>query len=92
MMHRIENPNPIFRELFSSRNICGTQSLASATLLMRSHILLPSEMKSFYGSMIRSPVVSFSNFRSAMLFLLCAGIGASLTYAPLAPGISGPVR
>src|SRR5215469_1778875 len=45
---------------------------------MRSHILPPSEMKSLYGSMIRSPVVSFSNFRSAMRFLLCAGIGASL--------------
>src|SRR5579863_3635912 len=42
------------------------QSFASATVLMRSHSLPPSEMKSLYGSMSRSAVTSLSNFRFAM--------------------------
>jgi hypothetical protein len=32
------------------------------------HNLPPSEMKSFYGSIMRSAVISLSNFRFAMLF------------------------
>src|SRR5215831_4035669 len=38
----------------------GTQLLVSATPLMRSHILPPSEMKSLYGSITTSAVISFS--------------------------------
>src|ERR1700690_3525257 len=46
------------------------QSFASATVLMRSHSLPPSEMKSLYGSITRSAVFSLSNFRSVTFFLL----------------------
>src|SRR5664279_6475040 len=48
----------------------GTQLFATATVLMRSQILPPSEMKSLYGSMTRSAVLSLSSFRFDMLFLL----------------------
>src|SRR5664279_2155938 len=45
----------------------GTQLFATATVLMRSQILPPSEMKSLYGSMTRSAVISLSKLRFAML-------------------------
>src|SRR5215475_6812648 len=57
-----------FRAAFRTRNILGTQLFASATPFKRSHSLPPSEMKSLYGSITRSAVISLSYFRFAMLF------------------------
>src|SRR5262249_47098092 len=48
-------------------NICGTQLFASATPLSLSHSLPPSEIKSLYGSITRSAVISFSYVTFAML-------------------------
>ena len=46
----------------------GTHLLASATAFRRSHTLPPSEMKSLYGSITRSAVISLSKFRFSMFF------------------------
>src|SRR5262249_47458548 len=48
------------------RNMLGTQLFASATPLIRSQILPPSEIKSLYGSTSRSAVSSLSNVSVAI--------------------------
>src|SRR6185437_11263261 len=55
-----------FRAAFRTCSIFGTQLFVSATVFNRSQNLPPSEMKSLYGSITRSAVMSLSNFRPAM--------------------------
>src|SRR5262245_51940737 len=56
--------------------MCGTQLFASATAFRRSHSLPPSEMKSLYGSITRSAVISLS-YVTVMRLLSLSPIGRS---------------
>src|SRR5207253_2010414 len=58
------------RAAFRTRSMCGTQSFDSATGFKRSQTLPPSEIKSLYGSITRSAVISCRNSRFVMPFLL----------------------
>src|SRR5580704_9351050 len=63
---------PAFLAAPRTCSICGTQPLASATPLKRSHTLPPSEMKSLYGSITRLRCVT-SEDKVAGLDSLVAG-------------------
>src|SRR5262245_17244344 len=56
-----------FRAASRTCVIWGTHLFASATPFKRSHTFPPSDMKSLYGSMRRSAVISLSNFRFAIV-------------------------
>src|ERR1700754_4065483 len=58
---------PALRAASRTSAMWRMQLLAPATPLSRSHTLPPSEMKSLYGSITRSPVMSLSDVMSAML-------------------------
>src|SRR5262249_2588524 len=74
-MLRIEKTRMFaFRAASRTCVIWGTHLFASATPFKRSHTFPPSDMKSLYGAMTRSAVISLPNFGFAMFFLLFSGV------------------